>query len=327
MPLGAPVPAGEATCHVAVAPDGGSLVAELLGRRPRGADDAGCRGPALLAGHRRRRRRPVRIGGRRGRRPPPPPATSTSSPRPARCARPPARSTRTSCPSTTQDPRDAVGHGIRLPSVARPPGGLPARRARSRRPTWGSTSCASGASTARGLRQVQQVVLPHGSGPRHMVWHPSGHLYVVTELSCEVFVLAPDAAGTWRLVGGTPLGAGTLPGDTAAELAASRDGEFLYAGVRGSNTHRDAPRARRGRDARPGRPRRGRRGLAAPPRRRARHAARRRSALGRGRLAHARHAHRRARAGCATAPPRRRRPACCRRVSALRRVRSSRPAS
>ena len=87
-----------------------------------------------------------------------------------------------------------------------------------------------------GLRQVHQVVLPFGCGPRHMVRHPSGHLYVVAELSCEVFVLAPDVTGTWRLVGGTPLGAGTLPGDMAAELSASRDGEFLYAGVRGSNT-------------------------------------------------------------------------------------------
>ncbi|MDW4574538.1 beta-propeller fold lactonase family protein [Microbacterium sp. M3] len=89
---------------------------------------------------------------------------------------------------------------------------------------------------ARGLRLVQEVALPKGSGPRHMVWHPSGHLYVVTELSCELFVVAPAADGTWHLVGGTPLGAGTLPGDSAAELAASRDGEFLYAGVRGSNT-------------------------------------------------------------------------------------------
>lgn len=92
------------------------------------------------------------------------------------------------------------------------------------------------------LRQVQQVTLPQGSGPRHMVWHPSGHLYVVTEFSCEVFVLAasPPATGSgpevWRLVGGTALGAGTLPGDSAAELTASHDGGFLYAGVRGSNT-------------------------------------------------------------------------------------------
>ena len=37
----------------------------------------------------------------------------------------------------------------------------------SRRPTWGSTSCASGGRGATGLVPVQQVVLPRGSGPRH----------------------------------------------------------------------------------------------------------------------------------------------------------------
>jgi 6-phosphogluconolactonase (cycloisomerase 2 family) len=37
-------------------------------------------------------------------------------------------------------------------------------------------------------------------------------------------------------VAGSSLGAGTLDDDTAAELTASRDGDFLYAGVRGSNT-------------------------------------------------------------------------------------------
>ncbi|WP_029146502.1 lactonase family protein [Microbacterium luticocti] len=86
------------------------------------------------------------------------------------------------------------------------------------------------------LRSVGQVVLPRSTGPRHMRRHPSGHLYVVTELSCEVFVLAPDASGAWRLVGGVPLGPGLLDGDAAAELVASGDGEYLYAGVRGSNT-------------------------------------------------------------------------------------------
>ena len=91
-------------------------------------------------------------------------------------------------------------------------------------------------ATAAGLVFAQQVVLPRGSGPRHMVWHPSGHLYVVTELSCEVFALAADISGTWRIIAGTSLGQGTLSDDTAAELATSRDGNFLYAGVRGSNT-------------------------------------------------------------------------------------------
>jgi 6-phosphogluconolactonase len=88
---------------------------------------------------------------------------------------------------------------------------------------------------ATSLKVVQQVVLPRGSGPRHMRWHPSGHLYVLTELSQEVFVLAPDREGRWRIVSATPI-PGVLPGDTAAELAPSRRNEFLYAGIRGSNT-------------------------------------------------------------------------------------------
>jgi 6-phosphogluconolactonase (cycloisomerase 2 family) len=88
-----------------------------------------------------------------------------------------------------------------------------------------------------GLRAVGSVPLPRGSGPRHMVRHPSGHLYVLTELSCEVFVLGPDRAGAWRLLGGTALSPETDTGrDAAAELAASADGQFLYAAVRGMNT-------------------------------------------------------------------------------------------
>lgn len=95
-------------------------------------------------------------------------------------------------------------------------------------------------ASADGLRETDRVVLPSGTGPRHAVWHPSGHLYVVTELSLEVFVLAPPAGGAggrgWRLVGGTPLSAAAMPGDAAAEIALSRGAEFVYAGVRGSNT-------------------------------------------------------------------------------------------
>lgn len=90
-------------------------------------------------------------------------------------------------------------------------------------------------STDTGLRAVQDVVLPEGSGPRHGLWHPSGHLYVVTELSREVFVLAPDREGRWHLRSGQPL-LGSLDTDTAAEICASRDASTLYAGVRGSDT-------------------------------------------------------------------------------------------
>lgn len=87
-----------------------------------------------------------------------------------------------------------------------------------------------------GLRLDHEVVLPSGCGPRHMVLHPSGHLYVVTEYSCEVFVLAAAPDGRWELRGGTSASPAAGEGDAAAELAASHDGGFLYAGLRGSDT-------------------------------------------------------------------------------------------
>ncbi|MCK6079640.1 lactonase family protein [Microbacterium sp. EYE_5] len=83
-------------------------------------------------------------------------------------------------------------------------------------------------------RERQRLALPPGTGPRHMRWHPSGHLYVLTEYSDEVFALAPDAEGRFRMVGGAQVG--VLPDDRAAELAMSHDAEFLYAGLRGSDT-------------------------------------------------------------------------------------------
>ncbi|WP_261166619.1 lactonase family protein [Microbacterium sp. Marseille-Q6965] len=87
---------------------------------------------------------------------------------------------------------------------------------------------------AAGLVPDHEVVLPFGTGPRHLVLHPSGFVYVVTELSCEVFVLARAADGRYVLRAGAQTGA--AEGDTAAELAPSRDGAFLYAGLRGSDT-------------------------------------------------------------------------------------------
>lgn len=88
------------------------------------------------------------------------------------------------------------------------------------------------------LREVDAIELPRGCGPRHTVWHPSGHLYVVTELSLELFVIAPPRAGAgWRLVGGTPLSPGAAVGaDAAAKIALSRDAQTVYAALRGSDT-------------------------------------------------------------------------------------------
>ncbi|MFF2242998.1 lactonase family protein [Arthrobacter sp. NPDC058130] len=89
------------------------------------------------------------------------------------------------------------------------------------------------------LRPVldHEVVLPQGSGPRHLVQHPGGHVFVVTEYSIEVAVaeLSP-AFGDFRLgfVGPATAG-GALPGDSAAEIALAADGRHAYVGVRGSN--------------------------------------------------------------------------------------------
>ncbi|WP_375386513.1 lactonase family protein [uncultured Microbacterium sp.] len=90
--------------------------------------------------------------------------------------------------------------------------------------------------TPAGLRLDHEVVLPLGTGPRHMVLHPSGHLHVVTEYSCEVFTLAAGRDGRWSLLGGVAASPFAAADDTAAELARSRDGEYLYAGLRGTNT-------------------------------------------------------------------------------------------
>jgi 6-phosphogluconolactonase (cycloisomerase 2 family) len=87
-----------------------------------------------------------------------------------------------------------------------------------------------------GITLDHEVVLPFGTGPRHMVLHPSGHLHVVTEFSCEVFTLGEGDDGRWRLLGGTNAAPLEIDGDAAAELARSRDGRYLYAGLRGTNT-------------------------------------------------------------------------------------------
>lgn len=92
-------------------------------------------------------------------------------------------------------------------------------------------------AAGQGLALDHEVVLPRGTGPRHMVLHPSGHLHVVTEFSCEVFTLASARDGSWGLVAATPASPIAQVGvDFPAELAVSRDGDTLYTALRGSNT-------------------------------------------------------------------------------------------
>lgn len=88
-----------------------------------------------------------------------------------------------------------------------------------------------------GLAADHEVVLPKGSGPRHLVQHPSGTVFVVSEYSIEVFAVqaAPDT-GQFELVGRGPATSGSAQeGDSAAEIALSPDGRHAYVGVRGSN--------------------------------------------------------------------------------------------
>ena len=233
-PLGAPVPAGEATCHVAVAPDGASLVAACWGdgRVVRMTLDAAGRPSAPVIA-------PAAAD------PHAPGAASSAGSLPgsgdldlaaaSRALREAAGPEFAHLVPDHQPAEPAEGEASARPSRAHQtvflPGGVVATT------DMGLDLVRFWRATSAGLKAGQQLALPRGSGPRHMVFHPSGHLYVVAELSCEVFALAASADGTWRVVGGTPVGAGgVLPGDTAAELASSRDGEFLYAGVRGSNT-------------------------------------------------------------------------------------------
>ena len=86
-----------------------------------------------------------------------------------------------------------------------------------------------------GLVADHEVVLPHASGPRHMVEHPSGNVFIVSEYSVEVFVVRPEA-GTYELIFRGPATAGgSQKGDSAAEICLGPHGKFAYAGVRGSN--------------------------------------------------------------------------------------------
>lgn len=87
-----------------------------------------------------------------------------------------------------------------------------------------------------GLRLVQEVTLPKDSGPRHLVQHPEGTVFVVTEYSIEVAVVEAGADGRLALAAMVPASAkGARDGDAAAEIALSPDGRHAYVGVRGSN--------------------------------------------------------------------------------------------
>ncbi|HTN56088.1 MAG TPA: beta-propeller fold lactonase family protein [Microbacterium sp.] len=206
-PLGPPIAAGESVCHVAVSPDGRMLIASCYGdgRVIRfGIADDGRLVPA--APDKAAELRAALFGvehedAEQG-------AAAASDPYPT---------------PTGEEPRASHAHeAVFLPDgrIATTDLGFDLVR------IW-----------RRDLTPDHEVVLPRGTGPRHMVVHPSGHLHVVTEYSCEVFTLASARDGRWGLasaVTASPIAQAGI--DFPAELAMSRDGHTLYTALRGSNT-------------------------------------------------------------------------------------------
>jgi 6-phosphogluconolactonase len=77
-----------------------------------------------------------------------------------------------------------------------------------------------------------------GSGPRHLAWHPSGRaLYLLNELTSTVSALRFDGErGVLEIFQTVSArAAGAVAKNTAAEVAVSPDGRFLYASNRGDD--------------------------------------------------------------------------------------------
>lgn len=91
-------------------------------------------------------------------------------------------------------------------------------------------------AAGEGLVIDHQVILPQGSGPRHMARHHSGTVLVDTEYSVEVAAVRMQPDGTYELTAMVPASTnGAQEGDAGAEIALSPDGRFAYVGVRGTN--------------------------------------------------------------------------------------------
>ena len=213
-PLGEPVEAGENVCHVAVSPSGGYLVASCYGDgrvvRIGIAPDGGL---VADAANRAAELRAALLGETLETSAPAGVAAAASDPYPGeRTASGDERESHAHSAVFLADGRIATTDlGFDLVRIWRP--------------------------TAGGLILDHEIVLPLGTGPRHMVAHPSGHLHVVTEYSCEVYTLAAGRDGTWAVVSAvlsSPIA--EVGVDFPAELVRSRDGQFLYTALRGSNT-------------------------------------------------------------------------------------------
>ena len=229
-PLGEPVEAGKYVCHVAVAPSGRYLIASCYGdgRVVRiGIDGAGRLVPD--AANKAAELRAALLGE---------PLEDTGAPAGTGvAAKDPYASTGSATQgesSANQGKSSANQEGTRE-SHAHAAAFLPDGRIATT--DLGFDLVRIWRPTAGGLVLDHEVMLPKGTGPRHMVAHPSGHLHVVTEYSCEVFTLAAGPDGTWSVVSSvlsSPIA--EVGVDFPAELVRTRDGQFMYTALRGSNT-------------------------------------------------------------------------------------------
>ncbi len=84
------------------------------------------------------------------------------------------------------------------------------------------------------------AMVPPGSGPRHIAFHPNGKFaYVINEMLATVTAMAWDRmAGTMKPIEtvSTLAGGHNIPGNSTAEIFFHPSGKFLYGSNRGDNT-------------------------------------------------------------------------------------------
>lgn len=86
----------------------------------------------------------------------------------------------------------------------------------------------------RGLEEIASYKAPKGSGPRHLVFHPTAPIvYVFTELSCDLIVLKDsDTFEQIQIIKSIPDG--STPSGAAIRI--SSDGRFVYVSNRGHDS-------------------------------------------------------------------------------------------
>ena len=85
---------------------------------------------------------------------------------------------------------------------------------------------------------IPAIIMPPGSGPRHLAFHPKLKVvYVINELANAVSVVSLNKDGSFTILETvSTLPSGYDKPNTSADIHISKDGRFLYASNRGSNS-------------------------------------------------------------------------------------------